>query len=113
MQAEKELFESISGPISVYIADQDLLHDRFVIVDNKDVWLLGSSLNSIGRALSVIVRLDESSTRRKAIQTTNMIVDQATLLDEWIPMRGKKQRSCVLSAVIRLLRKFLGKGSQI
>ena len=113
LQAEKELFESISGPISVYIADQDLLHDRFVIVDNKDVWLLGSSLNSIGRALSVIVRLDESSTRRKAIQTTNMIVDQATLLDEWIPMRGKKQRSCVLSAVIRLLRKFLGKGSQI
>ena len=33
-------------------------HDRFIIIDNKGVWLLGSSLGGLGKKHSALVRLE-------------------------------------------------------
>ena len=46
------------GEIEVWICDKSALHDRFIIIDDDEVWMLGSSMTTIGNSLSVIVRLD-------------------------------------------------------
>jgi hypothetical protein len=44
--------------VYVWICNESSLHDRFIIVDDEEVWMLGSSMITIGNSLSVIVRLE-------------------------------------------------------
>ncbi len=44
----------------VRVISKHSLHDRFLVVDDE-VWMLGSSLNSLGDKASMIVRLPNSS----------------------------------------------------
>ena len=46
----------------IEIAKDDKMHDRFLVIDDTDVWLLGSSMQSLGRSLSAMVKLKDSKT---------------------------------------------------
>lgn len=87
--------------IKVIVAGNGQLHDRFLVVDDKEVWLLGSSMKSLGDSLSVIVKLKDPAT---TIQHLNDIISSfnAPSLEDWI------RRNCVCSTkVSRILRYLL------
>lgn len=69
--------------IQVIVAGHGQLHDRFLIIDGVDVWMLGSSMKSLGDSLSVIVKLKNSvdviDKLRKTISSFN-----APSLDDWL-----------------------------
>ena len=69
--------------VQVNVAGHGQLHDRFLIVDGVDVWLLGSSMKSLGDSLSIIVKLKNPAEvierLRKTIASFN-----APSLDDWI-----------------------------
>lgn len=50
--------------ISVYVTGNSHIHDRFILVDDTECWLLGSSVQSLGGSLSVIVKLLNGSAER-------------------------------------------------
>lgn len=39
-------------------ANKTTFHDRFIIIDHKDVWMLGSSLNGLAKKHSTLVKLE-------------------------------------------------------
>ena len=73
--------------IEVIVAGSGQLHDRFMIVDDSDVWMLGSSMKSLGDSLSVIVKLQDGIKTAKLLKDT---IDgfNAPSLDEWITQYG-------------------------
>lgn len=50
--------------VDVWLNTQHQLHDRFLVVDNT-VWLLGSSLKTLGDSLSMMIKLDDSTRRAR------------------------------------------------
>ena len=46
------------GKLEVRVTDADDAHDRALVAASGDVWLLGTSLNGVGRHLSALVRPD-------------------------------------------------------
>lgn len=81
--------KNLQGPINVKVCPQDMLHDRFIVIDESEAWLLGSSLNTLGDSLSVIVRLDNP--QATIIPVLDKIVqdNQTRKLDEWIKQRDE------------------------
>lgn len=75
------------GDIEVSVCPKNLLHDRFIIIDESEAWLLGSSINTLGNSLSVIVRMDNP--QATIIPTLRKIVnDNQTLkLEDWAANR--------------------------
>jgi len=73
--------------IEVIVAGNGQLHDRFMIVDDSDVWMLGSSMKSLGDSLSVIVKLKDGVKTAKLLKDT---IDgfNAPTLDDWITQHG-------------------------
>ena len=73
--------------IEVIVAGNGQLHDRFMIVDDSDVWMLGSSMKSLGDSLSVIVKLKDGVKTAKLLKDT---IDgfNAPTLDDWITQYG-------------------------
>lgn len=71
----------------VIVAGNGQLHDRFMIIDDSDVWMLGSSMKSLGDSLSVIVKLKDGVKTAKLLKDT---IDgyNAPTLDEWITQYG-------------------------
>lgn len=47
--------------IDVEVVGHDHIHDRFIIVDGQEVWLLGSSVATLGCSLSAIIKLENGS----------------------------------------------------
>jgi len=56
------------------------VHDRFVIVDEKDCYSLGTSLNSVGKKLSLLVKLNEPSAIAALLDQFKEIWDGASAL---------------------------------
>ena len=48
-------------------------HDRFIIVDNKDIYLLGSSINNAGDKTFMIIKLENDSVKKTIINEINKI----------------------------------------
>ena len=46
--------------IAIEVAGHKHIHDRFVIVDGREAWLLGSSVATLGKSLSAIIKLENS-----------------------------------------------------
>lgn len=44
--------------ITVEVAGHSYIHDRFIIVDGRESWLLGSSMATLGGSLSAIIKLE-------------------------------------------------------
>lgn len=69
------------GTAKVYVCDKSALHDRFILVDDADAWLLGSSLETLGDSLSVIVRLENGAYVVHALEDALAKCRQRTLED--------------------------------
>ena len=85
--------KNLQGPINVKVCPQDMLHDRFIVIDESEAWLLGSSLNTLGDSLSVIVRLDNP--QATIIPVLDKIVrdNQTRRLDEWITLQKESRKT--------------------
>lgn len=46
--------------IEVEVVGHSYIHDRFIIVDEQETWLLGSSVATLGESLSAIIKLEDS-----------------------------------------------------
>ena len=53
-----------------YFAKSDLFHDRFIIIDEKDVYQMGSSINYLGKKISLINRVETPKIVELIINTT-------------------------------------------
>lgn len=65
-----------------------LFHDRFIIIDEKDVWLSGNSLHTIGSRFSSLIKLYNS---QEVIKTLNSFVndhpDRIQTIEKWIQIK--------------------------
>ena len=50
-------------------------HDRFVTIDNKDIYHLGSSINSLGDKITAIIKLEDKKNIKSLLNTINKIID--------------------------------------
>lgn len=93
--------------VSVLVSPQDNLHDRFIVIDSEEAWLLGSSLATLGEdSLSTIVKLNNASTTIRPILRTIQHDNQVMTLSDWIMRRQNESRMpCRLK---KLLRRFFG-----
>ena len=89
--ADKNLY----GIVEVLVCPQVMLHDRFIVIDKSEVWLLGSSLNTLGDSLSVIVRLDNPNASIIHVLDTIVNDPQTCKLDKWIAKRDESQQQSV------------------
>ena len=66
-------------------------HDRFIIIDDKEVWLSGNSLHTIGDRASILIRLNNPS---EVIGIIEDIKEKETFmpLREWLANRQSAGR---------------------
>ena len=50
-------------------------HDRLIIIDNKDIYLIGSSINSIGEKTVMIIRLHNDNAKNTILENVIGIMD--------------------------------------
>ena len=50
-------------------------HDRFIVVDNNEIYICGSSINSIGNKTSVIVKIESIATKEFLINNIMEIIN--------------------------------------
>lgn len=50
--------------IRVNVVGNSHIHDRFILIDDEECWLLGSSVQSLGGSLSVVVKLQDGCAER-------------------------------------------------
>ena len=66
LEEEINIFESQYGKIETNLIDD--VHDRFIIIDNSECYLLGTSLNSAGNKLFVVNKLNDLNTINSLIE---------------------------------------------
>lgn len=49
-------------------------HDRYIIIDRKEIYLCGTSINYIGNKLSTIIKIDSESMRKCLINEINKVL---------------------------------------
>ena len=49
-------------------------HDRFIIIDNKMIYQIGTSLNSIGEKITMIIRIEDKEIQNVLLNIINRIV---------------------------------------
>ena len=87
----KKTLDALKKPdlrIKTIVAGNGQLHDRFLVVDDKEAWMLGSSMKTLGDSLSVVVKLKDPGT---VIRHLNEVVSSfnAPSLEGWI------EKNCV------------------
>ena len=58
---------------NIEIITTDIFHDRFIIIDNKELYNLGSSLKDIGKKCTSINRIEDSTILKELISRLNKI----------------------------------------
>ena len=58
---------------NIEIITTDIFHDRFIILDNKELYNLGSSLKNIGKKCTSINRIEDSTILKELISRLNKI----------------------------------------
>ena len=58
---------------NIEIITTDIFHDRFIILDNKELYNLGSSLKDIGKKCTNINRIEDSTILKELISRLNKI----------------------------------------
>ena len=51
-------------------------HDRFIIIDKKDIYLLGTSINNAGDKTFMIIKLEKESVKKTLINDINEIINK-------------------------------------
>jgi hypothetical protein len=52
---------AVESDRNLEIRKSDIFHDRFVIADSGSVWLLGTSFTGLGKRLSVMIEIKDST----------------------------------------------------
>ena len=63
---EIELFEAQNGKINVF--QKEPIHDRYLILDQKECYLISTSLNSAGKSLMSIIKIELISAKKEIIE---------------------------------------------
>ena len=50
-------------------------HDRFIIIDKNDIYILGSSINSLGEKMTTIVKIKEKNVKEALLKTIDKIIN--------------------------------------
>ncbi|PTT65642.1 hypothetical protein DBR26_19290 [Pseudomonas sp. HMWF007] len=75
----------LKANVTAYLLKANILHDRFMVIDD-DVWFLGNSLNALGDKASMIVKLPDP---QEVIDQLEQMMLSETALDP----RSEKIRS--------------------
>ncbi len=51
-------------------------HDRFFVIDNNDIYLSGSSINSVGNKTFMIIKIEKESVRNTILNDINKIINK-------------------------------------
>ena len=51
------------------------LHDRFIVIDRNDIYIFGSSLNSLGKKITSIVKIKEENVKEILLNNINRIIN--------------------------------------
>ena len=85
LRKQKELREKkLLVDISIAVTGHEMpFHDRFIIIDNKEVWLSGTSFNSLGTRASSLIKLYSPE---EVIAKLAEIKSSATIsnLEDWL-----------------------------
>ena len=65
-EEETKIFEAQNG--STNVVTKNPLHDRFLIIDQKQCFLLGSSLNNAGKSLLTITKIELDGAKKQIIE---------------------------------------------
>lgn len=84
----EKLKEEVNVDAQTFIIESSLLHDRFLVVDEK-VWFLGNSLNSLGEKSSLVVRLPNPD---EVIEKLNAFIEGAKSLQLFCEKRLKSTK---------------------
>ena len=56
-------------------------HDRLIVIDNKEIYHLSSSINSLGDKLTSIIKLEDKNNIKALLITINKIIDKASKIE--------------------------------
>ena len=83
----KQLLEKIERlvrdkrKITVEVAGHSYIHDRFIIVDGREAWLLGSSMATLGDSLSAIIKLENGG------EVSCMLLEYIKSIPDKLPLK--------------------------
>jgi len=81
--------------ITVEVAGHHYIHDRFIVVDGRETWLLGSSVATLGASLSAIIKLENGGEVSGALLEYINKIPGKQSLEEWLKEsdRDRKRRA--------------------
>ena len=70
--------------ITIEVVGHKHVHDRFVIVDGRESWLLGSSVETLGKSLSAIIKLENGQDVSDRLLEYLKNIPNKKTLKEWL-----------------------------
>lgn len=70
--------------IEVEVVGHDHIHDRFIIVDGQETWLLGSSVATLGGSLSAIIKLENGDEVSSKLLSYLKTIPGKLPLEDWL-----------------------------
>ena len=68
-----------------------IFHDRFIIIDNKEVWFSGNSFNSIGKRVGAIIKLPNPNEMLEKLSQMRNEKNALIPLDVWLANRKRSK----------------------
>ena len=68
-----------------------VFHDRFIIIDDTDVWFSGNSFNSIGKKVGAIIKLPNPSEMLEILAKIHNEPDFLLPIDTWLKKRQENK----------------------
>ena len=69
-----------------------VFHDRFIIIDDKEVWFSGNSLNSLGKKAGAIIQLPDPVEILNKLDKIRQTADTLLPLPQWLEKRHQNRR---------------------
>ena len=78
--------------ITVEVAGHRYIHDRFIVVDGREAWLLGSSVATLGDSLSAIIKLENGGEVSGAMLEYINKMPGKQSLEEWLKKSDRERK---------------------
>ena len=78
--------------ITVAVAGHRYIHDRFIVVDGREAWLLGSSVATLGDSLSAIIKLENGSEVSDVLLEYINKMSGKQSLEEWLQRSDRERK---------------------
>ena len=114
-ESGKRLHKKVMGlvaqgkKIEVEVVGHDHIHDRFIIVDGHESWLLGSSVATLGGSLSAIIKLENGNEVSSKLLSYLKAIFGKQSLEDWLKKsdadRAKHWYDLIIKFVSQVFRK--------